>query len=217
MVRFFGSNDRYTLDEAIDYLRFEMSKQFNYSGVLNHSGALKRKSDRERAEYAGCVLNDIIKEFERVRDNGPTPEFIMEHVREMHARRTLRSITARPTVDVDDDVTRVEGEAPEDDMEFVNWLAAKQTERSILIHEVMPGEFAVAQYVMDPGLLRRVVLASPCDVVIVRTKREGNGQAVSSFFDRNNWLRRTDSLEIKKRQSGFESSYDHTLVTVGVL
>ena len=34
MVRFFGSNDRFTLDEVIDHISLQRSKEFNRAGAL---------------------------------------------------------------------------------------------------------------------------------------------------------------------------------------
>lgn len=84
---------------------------------------------------------------------------------------------------------RIEDDAPNDYHEFVNWLAEHQGKR-ILIHEMMPGEFAINQYVLAPDTFRRVVLASAADEVIVKTL--SSGATVWHQFDRGTWLRNTD-------------------------
>jgi hypothetical protein len=87
------------------------------------------------------------------------------------------------------DAVRIEGEAPETDLAFVNWLGERQT-GSVLIHEIQPGEWAINQFVLPAFLIRRVVLASRADTVIVRTLQD-DGDTVAHFFDRGEWLTKT--------------------------
>ena len=183
MVRFFGSNDPYTLTEAIEYLDLQMSKEWNYAG------ALKKKADREKAEYAARLLSEIITEFKVVRGNGPTPLFILERLGKADPEPRIIGLD-----DIEDSIApggrlRIQGEAPEAHFEFINWLA-DHLARTAEIQEIFPGNFGIFQYVLDADTIRRVVAASRVEYVVVRTRQQ-NGETVSHRFDRGAWLKAT--------------------------
>lgn len=79
--------------------------------------------------------------------------------------------------------------APKDNPGFINWLGNQQGP-VLWIQEIRPGEFGVNQFVMDADQIRRVVLASRSDTVVVRTRNDGE-HFVTHTYDRNTWLANT--------------------------